>query len=115
MTITTDLPAPEVVSAPDIQPLKSGIATTEFWIVVITAGMSLAVALGWVGPDFAKKHEDLVNALALLAATIGPGLYAIARGIAKGKHAAASGALAAARVPYAPTPVIPSGPGTHRA
>lgn len=73
-------PAPNTINLPALKP---GWATTEFWLTVATTVISLLVGLGVVGPDFAAKHEDVVNALCLLAATIAPAVYAVARSIAK--------------------------------
>lgn len=67
-------------------PLTPPYAQVHFWAVIITSVIALLVALGYVGPDFAKKHEDVVNAVALLASVLGPAIYALARGIAQHGH-----------------------------
>lgn len=85
-------------------PLKPGIQSTEFWMTLATTVVSLLVGLGVVGPDFAKAHEQLVNAACMLAAIVAPGLYAIGRGIAKHGHQRAVGDVLAAHVPLPPLP-----------
>jgi hypothetical protein len=95
--------------------LKPGYLTTEFWVMVVTALLTLLAGFNVVGPDWAKLHEPIVNALAFLASAIVPAAYAISRAIAKGKHQAAAGALAATRLAYTPQPEIPAGTGKRRA
>jgi hypothetical protein len=101
----------------DFPPLKPGLLTTEFWVTAVTAVLTLLAGFNVVGPDWAKMHEPIVNALAFLATAIIPAAYALSRAIAKGKHQAAAAALAAARIPYVPQalPEIQSGTGRHRA
>lgn len=67
-------------------PLKRGVTTTEFWLTVTGALLTLLAGLGVIGPDWANKHEPIVQALALLASVLGPGLYALSRGVAKHGH-----------------------------
>lgn len=98
----------------DLPPLKSGVATTEFWVTVITALLTLLAGFNVVGPDWAKLHEPIVNALAFLATAIIPAAYALSRAIIKGKHQAASAALLATRVTTDSTELV-AGVGRHRA
>lgn len=79
-------------------------AQVHFWAVIAASVISLLVALGVVGPDFAKSHEDVVNAVALLASVLGPAIYALARGIAQHGHQKAVATVLAARL-NAPTPL----------
>lgn len=102
-----DAPLTGQVVGTDLPPLRPGWQTTEFWITVVTTALSLAVALGWIGPNFVHDHAAEVNAIALLAATVAPAAYSIARGITKGKHQAAAAHLAAAQVPYPAVPLLP--------
>lgn len=89
---------PSAPTVPTPPPLRPGIATTEFWLTLATSVIAFLVGLGVVGPDFAKAHEQVVNALCLLAATVAPAVYAIARGLAKHGQQQAAAAVSVARL-----------------
>lgn len=94
--VATDPAAPS--QEPDAPPpLKPGWVTSEFWLTLAASVMSLLVGLHVVGPDFAKAHEDVVNALCFLAATLAPAIYAVARSIAKSGHQKAVATVIASR------------------
>lgn len=85
-------------------PLKPGWQTSEFWATHIFALLSFATAMGWIGPNFSHDHEQVVNAVALLASVLAPSAYAVARGVAKHGHQRAVGQVLAAHVPLPPLP-----------
>lgn len=98
--------------AEQLAPAKPGYQTSEFWLTVVTSTFALLAAFGVIGPDWAKLHEQAVQALALLAAALAPGLYAIARGITKHAQAGAAASVLNQRIAYGqeapvtPTPTV---------
>lgn len=96
-------------------PLTPPYAQVHFWAVIVASVISLLVGLNLVGPDFAKSHEDLVNAVALLASVLGPSLYAVARGISQHGHQVAQAQVLAAKLNTQAMYGPPAGPGKRRA
>ena len=86
--------------AETLAPPKPGYVTSEFWLTLVTAVIGVLVGLHVIGPDFAKAHEGLVNAPALLGSLLAPGLYAISRGIIKHAQTQAAAAVLNQRMAY---------------
>ena len=93
MTMTTQSPPTNTQLAEQIAPAKPGPQTSEFWLTLVAAVIGILVSLHVIGPDFAKQHEGLVPALALLGSVLAPGLYALSRGIVKHAQTQAAAAV----------------------
>lgn len=73
-------------SAVDLPPVPPAWQSPTFWLTHAAALVALLTGLGVIGPDFAKRHEDVVNAVALLAATLAPALWAFSHVLAHKAH-----------------------------
>lgn len=93
--MTRPTTAPGVTGPP---PLKGGIASTEFWLTLIGTVVLLLTGLNVIGPDFADKYKQVIDALALLGSILGPAIYALARGMAKKGHQQAVASVFAASI-----------------
>jgi len=55
---------------------KSGIATTEFWVIVVSSLLAVAVAAGYVSPEQAGQVTDataqVLNSIAELIKAVAP-------------------------------------------
>jgi|tagenome__1003787_1003787.scaffolds.fasta_scaffold18262795_1 multisubunit Na+/H+ antiporter MnhG subunit len=79
-----DVPLNTEISSPP--PLSSGPKTTEFWLTLVGGVFTLLAAFGVLGPDWAKMHEQVVQAVAFLASSIYIGAYGLSRALAKRAH-----------------------------
>lgn len=62
--------------------MKAGWKTTEFWMVVAAAVLSVAVAAGYIGVEQSQQISDavaqVINAVAALVAALAPVVGAVA-------------------------------------
>lgn len=81
-TITTEQHPNGQIQKVAVVTTKPGYTTTEFWVTVITTLTSLVVAIHpqWIT---VTSNPNLIQALALVAASVATGIYSISRAKAK--------------------------------
>ena len=94
-TTTQTTSGPVVSTSTTMSMPASGVTTTEFWVVIVNSVLMLLAAFGVIGPDWSKLHEQVVQAIAFIAASIVVGAYAIGRALVKRAHANAVATAAA--------------------
>lgn len=67
---------------------RSGIRSTEFWLAVVTSGLSLAILGGWIDLEGSTTADKIAAMIAMALSSMG---YTVGRSIVKGKSAASEG------------------------
>lgn len=75
----------ETKKKPEAPHDRRGVRSSEFWLALITAGLSLAILGGWVDLEGASTADKVAAMIAMALSSVG---YSVGRSFAKGKAAA---------------------------